>query len=121
MITLLVLVGVGYLIFRRIRYKILNGKIEKMKAERIVLLNLVKKAQTDRYANNTLSEFVYKIRLKKYNQRLEGIKQVLLVIESQLRKMREKVKSTTRKDKLVRKVNKKKVVNIYSVRVFQLC
>ena len=45
-----------------------------------------KKAQTERFKENTLSALVYNIRIKKYQDRLNEIKEGLPVLESRLHK-----------------------------------
>jgi len=61
-----------------------------MKTEEQVLTNLMKKAQTERFKENKISEFVYNIRMKKYQERLQEIKEELPVLEERLRKFKEK-------------------------------
>ena len=55
-----------------------------MKAEEVAIDHLIKKAQIQRFQENTLSEFVYNIRLSKYQERLNYIKQELPILESNL-------------------------------------
>jgi len=61
-----------------------------MKAEREVLVKLMKKAQTERFKENTLSGVVYNIRMKKYKEMEQEIKQELPVLETRLEKLRRK-------------------------------
>ncbi len=85
-ILLIVFVFGGYFIYKKFEKKIIKTKIKKMKAEEEVLTNLMKKVQEDRFKKNTISGLVYNIRMKKYQERLQEIKQELPVLESRITK-----------------------------------
>jgi len=61
-----------------------------MKAEKGVLLSLMKKTQVERFKKNKISELIYKIRIKKYGEKFQKIKQTLPVLEKRLKKMTSK-------------------------------
>ena len=52
--------------------------------EREVLQGLMKKCQTERFKEGRISALVYNIRMKKYGERLEEIKQILPVLEMRM-------------------------------------
>ena len=84
---LLVLMFLGfitYLAYSKINKTKLKNKIIKMKAELNALHDLMKKAQEDRFNKNSISGLVYNIRIKKYQQREQEIKQDLPVLEKRL-------------------------------------
>jgi len=56
-----------------------------MKAEQEVLVKLMKKAQEERFKKNIISGLVYNIRMKKYQEREQEIKQELPVLEDRER------------------------------------
>lgn len=61
--------------------KKLKRKIRSLHEEKKVILELVKKAQRERFEKGTLSDSVYQIRMAKYNERLAKVKQMLPVLE----------------------------------------
>jgi len=77
---------IGYGAYKLFEKRILRRKYKKMKAEEESLLNLMKKAQTERYKDNKISNFVYNIRIKKYEGRMQEIKRELPAIEAKLKK-----------------------------------
>jgi hypothetical protein len=77
---------IGMKSYKSIDLNILKNKIIKMKTEKQVLLELMKKAQTERFQENKISGLVYNIRMKKYEERMNKIKEQLPVLESRLRK-----------------------------------
>ncbi len=85
------LLGAFILIF--IIFLFLRGKIKKynlikkithMKAEQQVLTNLVMQTQRERYKENKISSLVYNIRINKYHERMNEIKESLPVLEANL-------------------------------------
>jgi len=77
----------GYLAYKRFEKKLLVNKIRKMKTEEKVLNGLMKKTQTERFKENKISGLVYNIRIKKYQERLQEIKEELPVLEERLEKI----------------------------------
>lgn len=82
-----ILVLVGLVIYRVARKTLLKKKIEKLKAEKEAIVSLIKEAQRERYIIGNLAEEVYKIRIRKYEEKLNGIKRMLPVLNSRLKKM----------------------------------
>ena len=87
-------------------YKIhLKKQIEKLYLEKSVLLNLVKEIQTQRFKDNSVSELVYNIRVKKYKDRMLEIKEQIPVLEKRLESLKIK-----KKEIVVRKLKDKKSI-----------
>jgi len=91
-IVLIFLLVTGYFAYKNFEKKLIKKKIRKMKAEKEVLMRLMKKAQTERFKKNSISELVYNIRMKKYQEKLQEIKQELPVLEKRLEKLNKKFK-----------------------------
>ena len=83
-----VLIIIGIYSYNIINLKLLKDKILRMKTEKIVLLDLMKKAQTERFKENKISELVYNIRMKGYQEKMNKIKEQLPVLEDRLEKMK---------------------------------
>jgi preprotein translocase subunit SecG len=93
-IVLLIVISVtGYFAYKRFEKELLTKKIRKMKIEEKVLDGLMKKTQTERFKENKISGLVYNIRIKKYQERLQEIKEELPVFEERLEKMRKHLKT----------------------------
>lgn len=56
-----------------------------MKAEETALNDLIKKTQSERFKENKISGLVYNIRMKKYEEKLQEIKEELPVLEERLK------------------------------------
>jgi hypothetical protein len=76
-----VLVILGYFFYKKIERKLLKNKIKKMKAGKQVINSLMKKTQEERFNKNKISGLVYNIRMKKYEEKLQEIKEELPVLE----------------------------------------
>jgi len=50
----------------------------------------MKEAQRSRYKENKISGLVYNARMKKYKERVQNIKETLSVVESRLKRLKEK-------------------------------
>lgn len=74
----------GYYFSKGIRRQLLKKKVRNMKNEKGVLLELMKKAQTERFKENSISGLVYDIRMKKFEDRMNSIKEDLPVLEKRL-------------------------------------
>ena len=86
-IIFLILLSIAiYLSYKKVQVKLLKKKIKKMKVEKLVLLKLIKRTQTERFKENKISKTVYDIRIKKYQEKLQQIKQELPVFEDRLTK-----------------------------------
>lgn len=91
-ITILVLIIIIFIISyssKKIKKIQLKNKIYKLKTQKKVLKNLMRKAQTQRFKQNKISENVYKIRMKKYEEKLNDIKQTLPILIKNLNKNKE--------------------------------
>lgn len=84
------LIILGLLFYSQIKRRIIKNKIKKMKAEQPVLKKLIVKAQKERFKQNKISGLVYNTRIKKYQDRLNKIKEELPVLESSLKKQKKK-------------------------------
>ncbi len=88
LISLFILALIFYFVYRRYKLHSLKKKIHLMKIQEISLNQLMKEAQVDRFKKNSISDLVYKLRVKKYEDLLTNIKQELPVLESNLQKLR---------------------------------
>ena len=86
-IFLIVISVTGYFAYKKFEKELLTNKIRKMKTEEKVLNDLIKKTQTERFKENKISGLVYNIRIKKYQERLQEIKEELPVFEERLEKI----------------------------------
>jgi len=91
-IVLILLSIMGYFAYKRFEKRILGKKIRKMRAESKVLVSLIKKAEIEAFKKETISEFIYNIRVKKYGEKLQEIKQELPVLEKRFEKLSKKLK-----------------------------
>lgn len=98
-IVLAALAIAGYFSSKKIRRKKLAEKIKKMRAEEQALNELIKKTQTERFKKNEISGLVYGIRVKKYEERLQNIKEELPVLEEMLRGFKNKPRLNKQKRK----------------------
>lgn len=87
LIAIFLLTVVGYFLSRKLKISNIKKTISKMKIEKDVLMDLMKQAQEERFKKNSISGLVYNIRLKKYQERLEEIKQDLPVLEAKFEKI----------------------------------
>lgn len=83
-IILIVLAIMFTLAYKKIKKALLKNKIRKMRAERTVLTKLIKQAQIDRFKQNKISGLTYNIRIKKYQEKLQQIKQDLPILEKSI-------------------------------------
>jgi len=88
MIVVLALISITiFFIYRKITEELLKRKIKKMKHKKSVLTDLMKKAQEDRFKKKKIPSITYNIRMKKYEQKLNEIKEELPVLETKLDKL----------------------------------
>lgn len=80
---LIILVFVLYKISHKV---FLKRKIEKIKRESASINRLILKLQNERYKTGKIPEIVYRIKLSKYKERLNEIKEQLPVLEKRLKK-----------------------------------
>ena len=102
LIIIAIFAVVGFIVYKKFRIKVLKKKIRKMKTERKVLIHLMKIAQIRRFKQNKISGLVYEIRMKKYQEKLERIKQEFPVVQARLEKYLKK----KRKVKINKKISK---------------
>ena len=81
LISLIAYFFVGYF-----RVKLWKSKIMNLETEEKVLNSLIIKTQNERYKENKISELVYNIRVRKYQSRLQEIKQDLPILKKRLNK-----------------------------------
>jgi hypothetical protein len=94
---LIILSVLVYISYKKVNKKILKGKIRKMKLESKVLVDLMKKAQTERFKENKISGLVYNTRMKKYKERQQEIKEKLPVLEGNIKKDKKVSKKEVKK------------------------
>jgi hypothetical protein len=75
----------GFFSYKKISRKILREKIRKLKSQERVLSDLMIKCQTDRFKENKISGVIYNAKMKKYQEKLNEIKEKLPVLESKLK------------------------------------
>jgi hypothetical protein len=68
--------------------KIIQREIKKLKNEKEILKGLIIKAQEERFKENKISGVVYNIKIRKYQNRINEIRQQLPILENRLRKSR---------------------------------
>jgi broad-specificity NMP kinase len=87
---LLVFLALMFILFkithRFLEKKLLARKIKRMKIEENVLGDLLKKAQEERFKENKISGLVYNIRSRRYQEKIQEIKEELPVLEARLKK-----------------------------------
>lgn len=87
-VFLIILSIIVYLAQKKIRIIKIQNKIKKLNLEKQILVDLMKKAQIERFKENKISGLVYNIRIKKYQEKLQDIKETLPVLENKLKKKR---------------------------------
>jgi len=92
LLFLIILGAVGYVFQKRISKRNLEKKIEKMKLGKGFILGLIKKIQIERFKQNKLSKVVYDLRIKKYNKKLNEIKEELPLLEAKLKDLKGEIK-----------------------------
>lgn len=86
-ILLLFLSGVlGFFLYKKIRRNLLTEKVYKLKIELGVLFRLIKNTQNEWFKEKKISKMVYDIRVKKYREKINEIKEILPVLEKELSK-----------------------------------
>lgn len=82
----LFVVSLFIVFYHSLSKKILKKKIAGLISERKAIQNLMKRSQEERFKENKISQLVYNIRMNKYSERLQDIKQELPILESKLKK-----------------------------------
>ena len=96
LVVILLVVG-GYFSFKIIRRSLLKKKINQLKVEQKILMALMKRAQIERFKENKISGLVYNIRVKKFEEKLNTIKEDLPVFEKRLAGVKTKKKKAEKK------------------------
>jgi hypothetical protein len=89
LIILAVMGYIFYILYKIISKNLIKKKIIRMRAEFEVLKKLLVKNQEERFKENKISGLVYNIRAKKYEEKINEIKELLPVLEA---KLKDKVK-----------------------------
>jgi len=84
LVFLILLSIIGFFFYKKISKEILKKKIKKLKVEKETLLNLMKKTQEERFKEQKISGIIYNIRMKKYQERMGKIKEILPVLEKKI-------------------------------------
>ncbi|MEK6984265.1 MAG: hypothetical protein AABX33_06850 [Nanoarchaeota archaeon] len=88
--ALLLLLGslliIAILLYNRIMIAILKRRIKDMKVEKMVLEELMKKAQSDYFAKGDITKQTFAIKMEKYKERFAELNQKLPVAETLLEK-----------------------------------
>lgn len=85
-ITAFVLIVVIALTWHKVNLKRIQMRLKSLYFEREALIRLIKDNQIDMYKKGTIASSVYKIRMEKYNERLNQIKEQIPVVEEMLKK-----------------------------------
>jgi hypothetical protein len=101
LIFLILLSVAAYFGYKKVEKKRLRKRIRKMRTERIGLVKLMKKAQTERFKHNVISGLVYNIRMKMYEEKVQRIREELPVLEERL-KIKVKKKERVRGKRLTK-------------------
>lgn len=84
-ILFLFLFGIlGFFLFEKIHRNLLVKKVYKLKIEQGVLSRLIKRAQIERFKEHKISKTIYDLRIKKYGEKINEIKEILPVLEKEL-------------------------------------
>lgn len=86
-LALVIIVIIWKIYYRRFALKRLNRRIMSIRADQKVLMSLMKSAQEERFKENSISGLVYNVRMKKYKEKLESLKQELPVLEARLKEL----------------------------------
>ena len=87
-ILVVIIVIISYISWKKIKIKRIRNELKKLRIEKKSLIILIKKAQTDRFKKKKISESVYNIRIEKYTNRINEIKQTIPVLEAMLKKQK---------------------------------
>lgn len=93
LIVLAGLILIGILFAHRIYLWSINKKLRKLLLEHEALLQLMKQNQVERFRDGSIPKSIYEIRMEKYNERLNTIKELIPVYESMLHKDKKKAKA----------------------------
>jgi hypothetical protein len=77
----------AFFVQRGIKQVLWKRKILRLKRELIILTDLIKKAQEERFTTNKISNLTYNLRMKHYKDKRGKIKQILSMLEMKLKKL----------------------------------
>ncbi len=106
LIIFVVLIIAIFVFWKRYRIWIMKKKLEKLKVEEKSLQQLMKETQKSRYQKNNMSLYVYNLRMDKYTDRLNEVRQDIPVLTEILKK--EKKKKTKSKKNKAKSAKRKK-------------
>jgi hypothetical protein len=75
----------GFILWKKYKIKRIQNKLKKLKIEQESLKKLMKKNQIKRFKKGNISDSTYRIRMEKYNERMNTIKQNIPVFEAMLK------------------------------------
>ena len=87
LVGLFILGVISFFLVKLVSCMQIKKKIKRLNAEEQVLIELIKKTEEERFKEEKISGLVYNIRIKKYKDRLNEIKQNLPVLKSRLKKI----------------------------------
>jgi len=89
---ILIIIIITIFTLRRLRKRRILNRIIKLTAEEKAIKELEKRTQIERYKENKISGLVYNIRMKKYKERLDKVKQELPILKNNLNNKKDKFK-----------------------------
>ncbi len=90
LILLFVLAVSVLLVFARIKEMRTEDRLRRLKREESSLVELMKRAQKERFKEGKIPDFIYKLRMDKYNKRLNEVKETIPVLEAAAKKNRKR-------------------------------
>ncbi len=84
----------GLITWKVMSVKKIKNELDKLRIEKKSLSILMKTAQLDRFKRGVIPDTVYKIRMEKYNTKMNDLKQKIPVLEAMLKKNKEKAKKS---------------------------
>lgn len=84
----IVVAVIAYFVLSNIMVIRIKNRLRDMKAEKLVLKNLMKKAQYEHFQKGTLTKESYEIKMGKYRERMREIKELIPVLKSRIGKKR---------------------------------
>jgi hypothetical protein len=90
LIFLIIIVALFIYGWRQLYLYFLVEKRDKMIAESAIIRRLIVKSQEERYKENKISDFIYRIRIKKYQERENYINENLPLVEEKIKRYSKK-------------------------------
>lgn len=98
----------SYIIYKKEKVNRLKRRLQRLKIEKDAIIDLIKESQKERFIKKTLAESHYRIKMEKYDERLNEVKKDIKTIETvliNLARGKDKQKDEDKNDKNKRKVN----------------